>query len=186
VPLHEYLRLPAETAAQKILMIWAVGPDGRLARLAVSRRLRRDAGPSRYWRTLQNSSVRNAYVQEAADRAREEYEARAREDREKLSVEHAREMDDVRRSAAEDAVNRMTAALLEIDVAAFAAPAAGLDGLRGMNVDEVAAKLLGLVESAQREQEVTAGGVPPTGAQVEEMTRDLLGLIDPSSLESNS
>ena len=49
-----------------------------------------------------------------------------------------------------------------------------------------AAKLLGLMESAPLEQEVTAGDVPPTGAQVEEMTRDLLGLIDPSSLESNS
>ncbi len=188
VPLHEYLRLPVETAAQKIPMIWAVGPDGRLARLAVSRRLalatRDRLG---YWRTLQElAGVRNAYVQEAADRAREEYEVKALDDREKLSTEHARELDQVRRRAGEEAVNRMTAALLEIDVAAFAAPAAGLDGLRGMSVDEVAAKLLGLVESAQLEQEVPAGGVPPTGVQVEEMTRDLLGLIDPSALESDS
>jgi hypothetical protein len=188
MPLHEVLRLPAETAAQKIPMIWAIGPDGRLTRLAVSRRLalatRDRLG---YWRTLQElAGVRNAYVQEAADRVREEYERKAIEDRERLSAEHARELEEVRRRAAEEAVNRMTAALLEIDVAAFAAPAAGLDGLRGRSVDEVAATLLGLVESAQLEQEVAAGDVPPTGAQVEEMTRDLLDLIDPSSLESNS
>ena len=97
-----------------------------------------------------------------------------------------RELDAIRRRAAEEAVNKMTAALLDIDVNAFAAPAAGLGGLRGKTVEEVAATLLGLVEPSQLEQEVVAGGDAPVGAEVEKMARELLGLIGPASLESNS
>jgi hypothetical protein len=174
-PLAEWLEEPEET--HTVPFVWGVG-TGKLLRLAVSRPLalacRDRLG---FWRTLQElAGVKSEYVREAQQRAAEEAERRLAEERERLAAEHAAELERVRATAAEEVANRLTAALLELDVAAFAAPAAGAgfgDGFAGKSVDEVTRTLLTLVDPETLATETAA----PGGAQVDEMAAELLKLV---------
>jgi ferredoxin len=117
-PLADWLHLPAEDAASKVPFIWAVDATDRMTRLAVTRRLALAARDRLdYWRTLQElAGVRSEYIDEAVKRAREEAEARAAAEIEALKDQHAAELEDARRNAAEDVADRLTAALMGADV----------------------------------------------------------------------
>ncbi len=140
----------AEDAGSGIPFIWAVDGESRLTRLAVSRPLAlacRDRLD--FWRTLQElAGVRSEYVRRAAERARSEAEAKAREERTRLEASHTQELERLRRDAARDVVDRLTASLLEVDVASLTGPPAPISSLGGLSVEETAAALLELVDPA--------------------------------------
>jgi hypothetical protein len=150
VTVDAYLDLEAEEAAGKIPVVWAVDGENRLRRLAVSRALARAAADRRsFWRTVQElAGVRNEYVEGAERRAREDAESRAREALAREAQRHAEELARVEASAVETVVRRLTASLLEVDPALFAAPGSAslLETLRTGSVDDVARALLEAVE----------------------------------------
>ena len=172
-PLADVLELPPEEAAARLPFVWAADGEGRLHRLVVARRLAlacRDRLDT--WRTLQEmAGLRSEYVDEAEARVRAEVEARATADRERLEARHAEELAALERRSVEQVVNRLTSALLEVDVAALAPFAAGdsggpgagpLAGL-GATVDEVSASLLGLLQNtAPRPPTPATATAPPT------------------------
>ncbi len=179
VPVAEHCAAPPEDDDHRVPFIWAVDGDHRLLRLAISRPLAlacRDRLD--FWRTLQElAGVRSEHVDRAVAQARADAEQRARQEREQLEAAHAAELEHLRRDAAEEVATRMTAALLEIDVAELIEPEpAAMTGgdFRGRDVDEVAAQLLRLVEPGSLDADSGAGG----GEQVEEMASRLLGLVD--------
>lgn len=188
VPLADHLDLSPAEAAHKLPFIWAADRDGQLHRLIVSRRL---ALASRdrlgYWRTLQElAGVRNEYVLAAEARVREEVEARAREEREAAAGRHAEELEALRRGAVEEVVDRLTAALLEVDVASFASPAAAAAPLAGLggSVEEVSAALTALAGGAG-EGEDRGNGAKPADPRVDRLAAELLAAADLDHLESN-
>ena len=108
----------------EVPFVWALDHETRLCRLAVSRPLalacRDRLG---YWRTLQElAGIRSEHARRAAEAARAEARAEAREEIARLRSEAAAELERTRRDAAREVVNRLTASLLEVDVATFAAP----------------------------------------------------------------
>ncbi len=175
VPVAEYLDGSSDEAA--IPFVWAVDDASTLVRLAISRPLAlacRDRLD--FWRILQElSGVRSEHVRRAEARLRRELEGRVAEERAALEARHAEELERVRRDASRDVVDRLTAALFEVDLATFApaAPAAGpLAGLSG-DVDSVAAALLEIADVGSLDQPAEAGA----GEGVEKMAADLLDLV---------
>ncbi len=179
VPLDRWLRLAGDDAFQKVPTVWAVDPRGRLVRLVVSRPLAlacRDR--LSHWRTLQEmAGVRSEHVDRAAERARGEAEAAAAQERERLEAAHAAELERVRRQAAEEVVDRLTASLLDLDLAALGVAGAG-GGLRvAGSVEEVTASLLAAVTA-----ESLDAPAAPADEEVERVTAELLGLVDAAAL----
>lgn len=184
-PLADVLELAPDAAAAKLPFVWGVDGNGRLQRLVVTRRLAlacRDRLAT--WRTLQElAGVRSEYVAEAEARVRAEVEATAAAERERLVAAHAEELAGLERRSVEQVVDRLTAALLEVDVAAFAgfdsAAAGPLAGL-GSTADEVTANLLDLLQSAPAPAlapATTAGegnGARPTDPRIDQLAAELL------------
>ena len=187
-PLAEALEV-TEDQAPSLPFVWAVDPENRLLRLVVSRPLlaacrdRLDL-----WRTLQElAGVKSEYVDAAVERVRSELESRFAEEKERLESRHAEELEAVRRNAAAEAADRMTAALLEMDLATVAAlgpgaPAGGDGGgvaamaqLRGGSPDEVAARLLEMVSPDTLDPDAAPAG----GSQVDRMAQELLQWVGP-------
>jgi hypothetical protein len=181
-PLADWLALAFDAAAAKLPFVWAVDAAGRLHRLVVSRRLAlacRDRLAT--WRTLQElAGVRSEYVTAAEARVREELAATAATERAALEARHAGELAALERRSVERVVDRLTSALLEVDVAAFApaaatgSPLAALGG-PGASVDEVSAHLLQLLESAP--PAAGNGGAPPPDPRVDQLAAELLATV---------
>jgi hypothetical protein len=178
-----------ERQAPSLPFVWAVDPEGRLLRLVVSRPLlvacrdRLDL-----WRTLQElAGVKSGYVEAAVERVRDELETRFAEEKERIEARHAEELEALRRTAAAEAADRMTAALLEMDLATVAAlgpvaPAAG-DGtgaaswaaIAGQSPDDVAARLLEMVSPDTLDPDAAPAG----GSQADRMAEELMKLMGP-------
>jgi pyruvate-ferredoxin/flavodoxin oxidoreductase len=179
-PLASYLELAPEEAAGKLPFVWGVDAKGSLHRLIVARRLAlacRDRLGT--WRTLQElAGVNSEYVSEAEARVRAEVEAQATAERERLAAGHAEELAALQSRAVERVVDRLTAALLEVDVAAFAGlgppPAGPLAGLGG-TVDEVTANLLELLQTTPGPTD--GNGAHPGDPRVEQLAGELLSAI---------
>ena len=149
-----WLALSGEDALRRIPFVWAADAQGKVRRLAITRRLatacleRRD-----YWHTLQElAGIRNAYVREAVQRAMEE-----------TASHHADELAQAKRDAAALAMQALARRLLELDAggggwaAAPGAPASGAaDG--GTAPVEAAA---GAPAAAATEARPTAGSEAP-------------------------
>ncbi len=178
VPAAEFSRQSLDDEAAAIPYVWGVDAASKLVRLAISRPLAlacRDRLD--FWRILQElSGVRSEHVRRARALVREELEEQAAKERAALEARHAEELERVRHDAARDVVDRLTSALLEVDVAAFTAPApAGpLAGLAGTDVDSVAAALLQIVDVASLDDE----GAEPAAEEVEKLASDLLDLVE--------
>ncbi len=177
VPAAEFAEQPTGDEAAAIPYVWAVDEAPALTRLAISRPLAlacRDRLD--FWRILQElSGVRSEHVRRAKAMVREELEEQAAKERAALEARHAQELERVRDDAARDVVDRLTSALLEVDVASFAAPAPALAGLAGRDVDSVAAALLQIVDVASLEDEPAAAGAADG---VEKLASDLLSLVE--------
>jgi hypothetical protein len=176
----EWLALPAAEALERVPYVLAVvaspRPARRLVRLAVSRPLalacRDRLG---YWRTLQElAGVRSEYVRRAEVRTREEADVRLAEERERLAERHAAELERVRRRAVEDVVNRLTAAVLGVDGAAFESP---LAPLAGRDVEDVSAELLEMVAGVDPDQAEPGDVDGPAKAAVDQVMAELTGLL---------
>lgn len=192
VPMAEWLALSFDEALEAVPVVLGIprepgledGGEERTVRLAVSRRLalacRDRLG---YWRILQElAGVRSEYVRRAEERVRARAEERLDAERARLRAEHAAELERVRRAAAEEVVERLTAALLGLDgggagglgtlLAGAAGPAgsadptrwgatgsssggaAGWPGLSGTDPDRLAGELLELVGPAELEPDL--------------------------------
>ncbi len=121
----EYFAMDAEAAGEMIPFVWAVDGEGRLRRLAFTRRLAfvcRDRLD--YWHTLQElSGVRNEFVREAVAGERARLEAQFAAEREALASRHAAEVERVRTEAAGEALRRLAEGLVNADLSALAGAA---------------------------------------------------------------
>lgn len=181
-PVDRHLDLSPEEAATTIPFVWGVDGTGTLRRLAVTAALVRAARDRlAYWRTLQElAGFRNEYALEAAARARTEAEEKARKDAEAVEEKHREELERLRRDAAEEVVTELTAALLDVDASALAAPTL-IEGLGGRSVDEITEVLLQAVRPETLDEE-SAG---PAGTNVEQAAARLMEALDPDRLEEN-
>jgi hypothetical protein len=182
VPLVAWLALDAETAGHRVPWIWAVDGSGLLHRLAVGRRLARACRDRRdFWRTLQEmAGVRSEHLERAADAARREARADAEQETAGLEAKHAAELERVRRDAAEEVVDRITSALLEVDVTGLprldgGGPRFGLSG----DVEQVTAALLAAVGSDPLAAPATADTTP----EVAQLTARLLTVLDETPID---
>ncbi len=125
-PLADYLELPAEKAVDALPFIWAADERGGLHRVAADRVLAmacRDRLD--YWRTLQElAGIRNEHVREAVQRERERLETEFAAQRQQLERAHAAGIDQARREAANQAMQRLAQVLLEVDLSAAPIPSA--------------------------------------------------------------
>ncbi len=120
VPMQDYLSMKPDEAYQRVPFVWGVDAGSQLHRLVVSRQLALAAlDRLNFWHTLQElAGVRNRYVELAIERTRAEERERAAEERERLTAEHAAELEHVRGEAAGEAMHRLTDLLLGIDFGA--------------------------------------------------------------------
>lgn len=118
VPVADYLARPTEEADRLLPFTWAVDGNNLLHRLVISRELIlacRDR--LNFWHTLQEQAgVRNPYVEQAIERTQAEERERAAEERQHLQAEHTAELEQVRETAASEAMQRLTDKLLGMDL----------------------------------------------------------------------
>lgn len=117
LPLAAWLSLEPEETVRRLPCVWGVGEDGVALRLVVSRALALAARDRlSFWRTLEElAGVRNEHVEEAAARARGEAEAAAADERAAVAARHAAELERVAAEADVAAVDRLVAALFEVE-----------------------------------------------------------------------
>lgn len=173
VDMSAYCDLPPEDASHRVPYVWGVDARSRLRRLAVSRPLalacRDRLG---FWRTLQElAGIRSEHVRRAALAAREQAEEQARQEIRSLEERHQAELERLRHDVTRDVVDRLTASLLEVDVAALP-PLPPLARFQGRGVDDVSAALLALVDPAKLDEAVTPGD-----GQVEQVAAELERLL---------
>lgn len=190
LPLPAWLDLPSDEALHRVPTTIGVDASGATVRLAISRPLaevcRDRLG---FWRTLQElAGVKSEYARRAAEATREEVEEAARAERERLEAAHAAELARVRETASREAVDRLTAALLDVDLGLFAEAAPSVPSFAGKTPDEVAESLLSAIggELDEDDLEATAGDGAGDGDAVSRATERLMGLIDLSDLDEES
>lgn len=174
VPLVDWLDAADDDAVHRLPWIFAAGADGTLHRLLLDRPLARACRDRLdHWHTLQEmAGVRSEYASRAADEARRAAAETHDEELERLRREHAEELERVRRDATEEVANRLTAALLEVDVSGLPPVSGTAPGLAlGGDVDQVERTLLAAVEA-------DGAGPEAASAEVEAMTARLLGMLD--------
>ena len=175
-------RPPAEETSE-IPFFWALDGDSRLCRLAVSRALAlacRDRLGT--WRTLRElGGIDRGSVRQAAREAEE----KAAADLARFRASAAAELERTRHEAAREVVDRLTAALLEVDRATLAGlgtPGASLpavvSGFRGAGVDDVSAALLGLIDAPARDLEGSAPAYVSDDGEVARVTSELMRLLE--------
>jgi ferredoxin len=123
VPVHEYLKLSQEELTGKVPYIWLVDENNRMSRAAIpymwaqSCQERLD-----FWNFIQELGGVNSYhVKLALAREKEKWEKEKKEEINALTITHQREVQDVKKQAAGDAMEKLTGLLLgdgEISVAA--------------------------------------------------------------------
>lgn len=119
VPLAEWLQMPTEAATRALPFVWvACGSGaGTLHRALVQRPLVQACQDRlRFWRTLQElAGVRNEYVREAVQRARQEAAEQAAREQQALQAQHEQQLEQVRAEATGQAMQGLARMLLEID-----------------------------------------------------------------------
>ncbi len=125
VTVASYCTRSSTDEVSEIPYLWALDGSSRLCRLAVSRTLavacRDRLG---FWRTLQElGGIGSGYVQQAAREARQQAEEKAAEELARFRASCEAELDRASHQAAHEVVDRLTAALFEVDPATLAGPA---------------------------------------------------------------
>lgn len=123
-----WLELSERDAVDKVPFVWGVDRDNHLHRLVLTRQLAwicRDRQQS--WRMLRElGGVRNAHVEAALVKAREEAEADKAAALAERDAEHARALEAAQANAAREVMTRLTAVLLDTEAgplsAGFSAP----------------------------------------------------------------
>jgi len=176
LPMAEYLALDSDACVDRIPFVWGADREGRLVRLAVTLSMTlacRDR--LNYWRTLQElAGVQSEYVLEAERRGRTAAMAEAEAKMRDLAAAHDHEVERLRRDAVTEVVDRLTAALLEVDPAEFAGAGGAVSPLLFGSQDEVAGRLLDLVGDV----DPAAVDDDPGNDAVNRMASDLMELLD--------
>lgn len=119
VTVTEWLDLAPAESIQRVPTVWVVDADNALHRVAVSRKLAfvvRDRLAQ--WKALQEmAGINDEYARVAAEAARAEAREEADAELAQLANAHAAELDEVRAVEADEAMRRLTAVLLEGDLA---------------------------------------------------------------------
>lgn len=117
VDVETYLGTPSADESNFVPFIWGVDSSGKVRQLAITRRLALACWDRlSFWRTLQElAGVRNEYTDAAVARVRKQADERAVEERQRLAAEHAAELERVRQSAAAEVMQKLAAALLDVD-----------------------------------------------------------------------
>lgn len=117
VPYADFLKLSPPDAYRKIPFIWMIDAEGWLQKVAVSHLLvwygqeRLD-----FWHFIQEiGGINNYHVARAVDRAREEFEKLKVADMAALSRSHGEEIQRVRETTAREAMEKLSAILLDLD-----------------------------------------------------------------------
>lgn len=179
VPLADWLDLEADDAATKVPFLRAADRKGVLRKIAVTRRTAvatRDRAS--FWRTLQElAGIRNEHVDAAARRAREETLATAREEWDAIQARHAEELERVREQADREAVDRLVAALFELEPGDLGpVPTSAGIQLSTRDPDALAETLLGLVQNGEPLD--PAEEILPGDERVDAVAAGLLSLVE--------
>lgn len=132
VNVDTYLRKLGEDASHWVPFVWGVDASGRARKVALTRQLAlacRDR--LNFWRTLQElAGIKNEYIETAVARVQAETERRAAEERNRLTTEHAAAVERARHDAASDVMERLAAALLNLDPSTLTAAASAPEDKR--------------------------------------------------------
>jgi hypothetical protein len=165
VALVDWLGLDPAEASRRLPFVWATDGGGRLERLVVTRQVAlatRDR--LAFWHLLQElGGVRNEHVDEARRAARREAADAAAVERQRLEAEHAARLEQVRRQAAEEAIDRLVGALFELEAGELSDGAEASVAALGLpsDVDELTAALLAAVRREPGNGSAAGGDAPP-------------------------
>ncbi|MCA9726294.1 MAG: ferredoxin [Candidatus Eisenbacteria bacterium] len=117
IPIAAYLELSREEAEHRVPFVWAVDREGRMHRLAITRRLAAVAkNRLEFWRTLQElAGIRNEHVRAAVARALDTARREADAERARMEDAHARELAETREQATEEGLAGLASFLLGLD-----------------------------------------------------------------------
>jgi ferredoxin len=114
LPIEQWLHLSLEDAAAKLPYLWAADADGAIHKLVVARvvtdvcRERLD-----YWNTLQElAGIDNSYVEQAIREEREVLDTEFATQRETIQAQHAKEIETIRTTASQVAMQQLAEVLL--------------------------------------------------------------------------
>lgn len=121
VMLSDYLSLSGDEVYAKVPYIWMVDDNNMLQKVAVSWPLvlsckeRLD-----FWQYIQeNGGVNSYHVEQAMKNAREDIQSEAEKEIDILKEEHARKIEQVKDESANEAMEKLTAMLLDLDTASI-------------------------------------------------------------------
>jgi ferredoxin len=120
-PVAEYLA-ERRDSDRRIPFVWATGPDGRMHRVAVSKRLVAACrNRSMTWSTLQQSAgIHDEYAERAAESARRAVSEDADSRIAQLERDHAEEIERIRREEASEALGRLAESIMGVDLSTLA------------------------------------------------------------------
>ena len=106
-----------DDASHCIPWIWASDSSGALQRLVVSRRLVQACRDRLdYWHTLQElAGIRNQYVEDAVETAREEDRLKHEAEYQRLAAEHVAQVESLERATVKESMRRLSRMLLDLD-----------------------------------------------------------------------
>lgn len=122
IELDQYLALESGALEEKAPFIWGADGEGKLHRVAVSRRMVVACGDRLdYWRTLQElAGIHNEHVREAVQYEREQLKVAFSAERQKLQAAHEAQLEKVRNETASAAFANLAQRLLDTDATALA------------------------------------------------------------------
>ena len=113
-----WLSMKPDNRHSKLPFIWMVDPEGALHRVLVSWKIiSRCMERLDFWRYLQDSAGANSYhVNKALSEQKKKIEAATKEEMEKLGAAHKEELEKVKAESAGEAMEKLTAFLLDQDL----------------------------------------------------------------------
>ena len=162
IPIHEYLQMNQEEVTGKVPFIWLIDEDNRMVRAAlpymwvVSCQERLD-----FWNFLQEVGGVNSYhVKAALETARLAWEGEKMAEIEAIKAAHELEMQELRRSAASDSMEKLVNVLLNLDeVEVKASPKKEVPAKKAVpKAEKPAAEKPAPVEKAVKEEKKEDGG----------------------------
>ncbi|MCB9652398.1 MAG: ferredoxin, partial [Deltaproteobacteria bacterium] len=167
VTMAEWLGLSDEVASRKVPYIW-INASGELWRAVVTRRLAWAARDRQaFWRLLRElGGVKNVYVEAAVAKAQAEAAAEIERRLAEQAAIHAAALEATRRDAAKEAMERLTAVLLDLDAGPLSTSAAPRPVVKAAPVAAPAAAPA--VEAAPKAEAPKAEAPKPEAPDAEE------------------
>jgi len=162
VPLSDYFSLSGESLYAKVPYIWMVDDDNLLQKAAVAWPVvlackeRLD-----FWNYLQeNGGINNYHVEQAMMNAKDKLQAEAEIELSTLKEEHEKEIEKVRDETANEAMEKLTSMLLDLDTASIVTAAPSTTPSAPATVAMPAEEATTEAPPAEEEEEVLSLGEP--------------------------